>query len=138
MLRARVKCPAPVMRAGERRGVGEVRTEGHHRWVVDTGASRHVCHPGAVAGAVRPTEAIVETANGTVRAAGTTIVPVSQLDHAVEAVILPGAPCLLSAGSLVARGYALKWSPSECVLATPHGRAIPLRVADGIPMLPED
>ena len=101
-------------------------------WVVDTGASRHVCPPTAVAGALRPIGAVVETANGTVRAEGAAVVSVDGLGHDVEAIVLPGAPRLLSAGSLVERGYSLIWTRDVCALCAPCGRRIVLHVENGI------
>ena len=60
-------------------------------WVVDTGASRHVCPPCAVTGKLRPTSAVVATANGTVRALGSATVSVDGMGCDVDAIVLPGA-----------------------------------------------
>ena len=107
------------------------------RWVVDTGASRTICSPSAVVGTVRPSSVLVETANGTVRAVGEAEVKVPCLRDPVTAVVLPGAPCLLSASELVAAGCTLSWSAGRCALSLPCGHELALRVAGGIPVLPE-
>ena len=88
-------------------------------WVVDTGASRNICPPDAASGRMRPSDAIVETANGTVRAIGEATVAVPGLGAAVKAIVLPGAPRLLSASGLVEAGCKLHWDASSCTLTLP-------------------
>ena len=104
-------------------------------WVVDTGASRHVCPPRVAGEQLRPSRAVVDTANGTVRAAGEATVRVEALGHGVDAIVLPSAPCLLSVGQLVADGYELRWGPRACRLVGPRGAVLNLGVVDGIPCL---
>ena len=105
-------------------------------WVIDTGASKHVCGPDEAARAVRPDSTVVETANGDVRAVGVATVDVPGIGRCVDALVLPGAPKLLSAGSLVEEGYELRWRKGRCTLKPPGGQPIALRVVDGIPTLP--
>ena len=105
-------------------------------WVADTGASEHVCGPEDAAHGVRPTSTVVETANGHVRAVGRATVDVSGLGRTVEALVLPGAPRLLSVGSLVKEGYEMRWGKGSCALKPPGRRPVPLNIVDGIPTLP--
>ena len=105
-------------------------------WVVDTGASRNICPPSAAAGQLRPSDAIVETANGTVRAMGEATVAVPGLGATVKAIVLPGSPRLLSAGELVEAGCALRWDAGSCALTPPCGHDVVLQVVGGIPTLP--
>ena len=77
------------------------------RWVVDTGASRHIVPPQAAGSHVRPTDVKVETANGVVPAAGIATVPAPELGRSVNAPVLQQSPCLLSAGALVRGGYTI-------------------------------
>ena len=107
-------------------------------WVVDTGASRHICAPSAAQGAQRATECVVETANGTVKAAGEATVYVPGIRKAVEAVVLPKSPCLLSMGLLVQDGYELRWGPDACELQVPGGGVAKLKVRGGVPILEDE
>ena len=102
-------------------------------WVVDTGASRHICGATATYGNRRATEHTVETANGTVRAAGTATAYVPGIQQAVDVVVLPKSPCLLSVGLLVMKGCELRWGPSGCELHLPGGGVCNLRVSGGVP-----
>ena len=107
------------------------------RWVVDTGASRHVCSPDVAARSLRPSDVAVETANGRVTAVGEATVHVPALGVTVDALVLENAPCLLSAGQLAEQGYELFWSRGSCTLTTPAGQKVNLEVTGGIPMLRE-
>ena len=60
------------------------------------------------------------------------------LRSTVSALVMDHSPCLLSVGQLVARGYKLLWTPTECTLRCPAGEDIPLRVEGGIPMMPDE
>ena len=104
-------------------------------WVVDTGASRHVCAPAAAQGRLRPGGGAVETANGTVRAVGEATVFVPGIHAAVDAVVLAQSPCLLSVGLLVQQGYAFWWGPNGCTLRLPRGEDVELKVVGGVPVL---
>ena len=104
-------------------------------WVVDTGASRHVCPPAAAGPAIEPCETAVETANGRVAAVGRSTVRVSGLGDDVDALVLKDAPCLLSAGQLVRQGYELHWARDRCILVKPCGSEVVLAVTRGIPTL---
>ena len=125
----------PPSRAARPRADGGMVAAG--RWVVDTGASRNICPPSAVHGAMRPSDVLVETANGNVRAAGEAEVLVPCLRGPVTAVVLPGAPRLLSASELVAAGCALHWDARRCTLSLPCGHDVMLQVTGGIPVLPD-
>ena len=107
-------------------------------WVVDTGASRHVCPPAAACGPMRPTRMRVDTANGTIAADGEATAHVAGLQGDVDVVVMVGAPKLLSVGQLVQQGHALEWGPGGCSLSTPEGRTITLDVVDGIPVLQDE
>ena len=106
-------------------------------WVVDTGASRHVCSPTVAGSALQPSDVTVENANGTVRVAGEAHVRVPGLRSIVPALVMEQSPCLLSAGQLVRRGYSLMWPPAECVHRSPAGEDIRLDVIGGIPVMRE-
>ena len=58
---------------------------------------------------MRPSDAIVETANGAERAMVEATVAEPGLGATVKAIVFPGAPRLLSASELVEAGYALRW-----------------------------
>ena len=104
-------------------------------WVVDTGASRHVCPPSAATNGIRNSDIRVETANGVVKAIGETSIFVPSLGRTVAAVVLPGTPRLLSAGALVSAGYELEWSEKTCAITPPGGTPIQLSVRGGVPVL---
>ena len=129
--RRRQRQRAGVARSSVTQHNGGVATE----WVVDTGASRHVCPPAAVRGHLRPSGCAVETANGKVRALGEATVLVPGLRAEVDTVVLSKTPCLLSVGLLVRQGYELRWGPGGCTLHLPSGHIAPLRVAGGVPVL---
>ena len=104
-------------------------------WVVDTGASRHICPRSAARNRIRPHSVSVETANGVVTSAGVATVSVPTLGD-MEALVLDDAPRLLSVSMLVRDGYTLHWGPGKCAISRPGQTAIKLRVVDGIPILP--
>ena len=104
-------------------------------WVVDTGASRHVCPPAAALSGMRPSKCAVETANGKVGALGEATVYVPGIQTTVDAVVLSKSPCLLSVGMLVQQGYVFRWGPSGCWLHQPRGGSTPLHVVGGVPIL---
>ena len=62
---------------------------------------------------------------------------VGALGGDVDVVVMAGAPRLLSAGQLVESGHGLQWGQAGCVPATPAGMTVALRIADGIPVLPD-
>ena len=130
VLRARV---TPTANAAQRSC--ETKDSRGPRWVVDTGASRHICPRSAAESAIRPRCVSVETANGKVVAAGEATVRVPALGQ-VDALILDDAPRLLSVSMLVRDGYTLCWGPGMCCLSKPDRVAIKLEVVDGIPVLP--
>ena len=126
----------------DRRGRGSAAratpSYGRNSWVVDTGASRHICPP-ALAGSLQSACGMtVDTANGPVRAAGQASVHIPALGRAVDAVVLRKAPRLLSAGLLVEQGYTLHWDRSRCYLQRPGGGCINLTVENGVPVLCAD
>ena len=121
--------------AAAREKVKRVRSPPPAEWVVDTGASSHICPPSATQGAQRAARCLVETANGIVAAAGRATVYVPGVRSAVEAVVLPKSPCLLSMGLLAQRGYELRWGPDGCALQLPGGEVVPLQVDGGVPVL---
>ena len=78
-------------------------------WAVGAGASRHVVPPQAAGSQLRPTDVKVQTANGVVPAAGIATVPVPDLGHSLDALVLQHSPCFLCAGGLVCSGYTFSW-----------------------------
>ena len=92
--------------------------------------------PSAVTGVLRTSALQVETANGAVTAQGGASVTTPGLGLEVEAVVLPNAPRLLSAGRLVQQGYTLRWGRTGCHLTDPRGVATRTSIIDGIPTLP--
>lgn len=111
---------------------GTIRT-----WLIDSGASRHMCPLESIESTIRPSTVVVETANGIVRPLGEGTARVEALARSVDAVILEGTPNLLSLGSLIGEGYKFLWlSADDCWLVKPCGVAMKGDVTNRVPTLP--
>ena len=94
-----------------------------------------MCPPAEARGNLRPTKCAIQTANGTTAALGEATVFVPGIGAAVDAIVLPQSPHLLSVGLLVQQGYEIRWGPGGCELHQPGGGVTPLKVVGGVPLL---
>ena len=106
-------------------------------WLVDSGASEHICSPDRIEGSIESTSAVVETANGRINPGGKGTVHVDLLRDKVVAIMLKGSPDLLSLGKLVEAGFKFRWTElDECILTTPEGSELRLEIVNRVPTIP--
>ena len=117
------------------------------RWLIDSGASRHILpenvvrnNCGLLAGGVRPYEGrAFSTANGFVTPESSVMLWVRQLRATTECVIMKNCLPVLSLGALVnEQRYEFRWKPDEMpyLLHTGNKSKVVLEVEMNTPMLP--
>ncbi|MCP5043717.1 MAG: hypothetical protein GY944_22035, partial [bacterium] len=114
---------------------GRFPTESPNEWVIDCGASRNVVGQAPASSTTvldRPFEVMTAKGAVTVRTGAFVSSPLGP----VFAIIIPGAPSLLALSELIESGYRFEWGPSGPQLFSPTNDLIPLRLDNGVPILP--